>query len=323
VTGQSTVHLALNLKLNLLFPIAQGAIQGTIYGLVGLGLVLLYKSNRIFNFAQGEFGTVAALIGYSFATGATGLPKVPYFVALLLGLVAGTLTGVLTELLVVRPLFHRPRVILLVATAGVALLLVAAETLWFGNQSSQYPPVTEALYGKNAKVAAFSLFGKMSDPASLKVSHQEVFIILGLAVLSAGIALFFRFTATGTAILAVSQEPTAASLVGVSVRRISLVTWALAGFLGAAAGLLFAPIGLIAPGFMTGTILVAAIIAAVLGGITSLPGAFVGGVTIGIVEKIAGSPGLDKFPGSSSVAIAFVLLLILLLRPTGILGKET
>ncbi|MCW2776697.1 MAG: High-affinity branched-chain amino acid transport system permease protein LivH, partial [Frankiales bacterium] len=137
-----------------------------------------------------------------------------------------------------------------------------------------------------------------------------------------GSVAFFRYSPIGTAILAVSQEPTAAAVVGISVSRISLITWTLAGFLGSVAGLLLSPGGgLIGPGTVTATALIAGFTAAVLGGITSLPGAFVGGVLIGVLQRLAGAT-ITQFPGSEQVTVGLVLLAVLLVRPAGLLGKE-
>src|SRR3954462_13984861 len=92
-------------QLNLLKPLVQGLFQGSAYGLLGLGLVLLYKSNRIFNFAQGEFAGVAALVAYLFDTGSQHFPRVPYAFAIVFGVLAAVLVALLTERLVVRPMF--------------------------------------------------------------------------------------------------------------------------------------------------------------------------------------------------------------------------
>jgi branched-chain amino acid transport system permease protein len=308
--------LAFDPQIQLYTPIVQGFFQGAVYGLIGLGIVLLYKSNGIFNFAQAEFGTVAALVTYGALNGSFFGLHMPYGAAALCGVAAGTLTAVLTERLVVRPLFNRPKVILLVGTVGVLLLLVAIEGLVFQELRS--------LPAFNAKTKT----GTFADPAfsigvaSYRVSWQEVLILLVLLILALGSVAFFRYSNTGTAILAVSQEPTAAAVVGISVSRISLITWTLAGFLGSVGGLLLSPGGgLIGPGTVTGTALIAGFTAAVLGGITSLPGAFVGGVLIGILQRLAGA-SITQFPGSEQVTVGLVLLAVLLIRPRGLLGRE-
>ena len=299
--------LALDFNADVLTPVVSGAIQGALYGLLGLGLVLLYKGNRIFNFAQGEFGTVAALLTYAFVVGSGGLPKLPFLVAALIGLVGGTLLALLTERVVARPLFRQPKVTTVVATAGVALLAISVELMFTGT---------------NPLTAQPAIRGNFFSAGNLQVSWQQVLIVAVLAVLAVASALFFSRTRTGLAILAVSQEPTATSLAGISVNRISSLTWGMAGFLGATAGILLAPTTLFTPGFMTATALIPAFTAAVFGGITSLPGAFLGGVVIGIIEQFGNKLPPDLVPGGNRVFVFAALLLILLVRPSGLLGKE-
>ena len=295
--------------LDLIAPTITGSIQGAVYGLLGLGLVLLYKSNRIFNFAQAEFGTSAAF-GTLFAANGTGfLPDMPLGLAVLFGLLVGVGIGLLTEFLVVRPLFSAPKVTLVVATAGMALLLIAIQGFLSGAEPGNFPPLVA---------------GDIVNTGAVRITKQQGVIVTVLAVLAVASALFFSRTRTGTAIIAVSQEPTATQLVGISVRRISALTWGIAGFLGAVAGILLSGSnGIIAPGALTGLALIPAFTAAVFGGITSLPGAFLGGVVIGIVESLAqANISKDVLPGSGSVVLFVTLLVVLLLKPAGLLGKE-
>lgn len=315
------VLAAVSVKTNLLLPIITGVFQGSIYGVIALGIVLLYKSNRIFNFAQGEFGTVAAIVANEALLGSFFGWHAPYAVAMLMGLVAGVATAVLTERLVIRPLFDRPKVTITVATVGVALLLIAIETLSVKQQKA-FPGFSTRIAALHKKPYWFAVFGR-------GISYEEVLCLAMLMVLAIAAGLFFTKTDTGVAILAVSQEATASSLVGISIGRISLVTWALAGFLGAVAGLLLSPItGLAGPGYITGTALFTGITAAVLGGVTSLSGAFVGGIAIGVVQKLTNTGNLTAFgvgniPGLDQVIVGLALLAILLLRPRGLFGKET
>jgi branched-chain amino acid transport system permease protein len=312
--------LALDVKLKIGQPLVIGLLQGSVYGLIGLGLVLLYKSNRIFNFAQAEFGTVAGITAYLGLNGKLfHIPwHMPYVVACVVGIVIGTLTAVLTERLVVRPLFDRPKVILVVGTVGVLLLLIALESLVFP-EGKTLPAFNNAKQG---------IFPSLKDPAThlgwanYNLQWEQLLTLGTLVVLALGTVAFFRYSRNGTAILAVSQEPVAAQTVGISVSRISLITWTLAGFLGSVAGILvLAGSAVVSPGVVTGTTLVGGITAAVLGGVTSLPGAFVGGLLVGLLQAYAGT-FLTQFPGSESVAVGVVLLLVLLIRPRGLLGQE-
>lgn len=282
-----------------------GVTTGSAYGMVALGLVLIYKSSGVFNFAQGEFGTVAlyALYLLDFETS--------YWLAFAGALVAAGLMGLLTERLVVRPLFEAPRVTLLVATAGVALLAIAIE-IWFG--SAQGKPIAKGF----DRVDRVEVLG-------VQISDQRLWLIAVLAVLAIVLGLFFTRTNLGLAIIGASQEPTATELVGISVRRLSSFTWMFAALLGGLAALIAVPDGgSFGPGIMTSSFLIPAFTAAVLGGMTSLPGAFVGGVLIGIVQSVATSaPLFEDIPGTKSTLLVFVVLLaVLVIRPQGLLGKR-
>jgi branched-chain amino acid transport system permease protein len=165
----------------------------------------------------------------------------------------------------------------------------------------------------------------------IPILDQDIAKLVMLAVLAVAAFFFFRYTPTGTAILAVSQDSTAARVVGISVERISLISWGIAGLLGGVAGILLAvpPQGTVTPGAFTGSTLTVAFAAAVLGGMTSLPGAFVGGLSLGLIEAFAQAdssfvPGLSSVQnGQSELAVFVVLVVVLLFRPQGMLGRET
>ena len=312
MTVLSSVLASTPFQNNVGIPLVQGAISGLGFALIALGIVLIYKSNKVFNFAQAEFATMAALVAAEAhkgmqVAGLFRLPPLPLWLCLLMGLLAGTGTAVLVERLVIRPLFDAARTTLLVATVGVALGLFYLDRVVLSPDPAPLPVLDRQI--------AFTLLG-------YRVQDQDVVLALVLAVLGVGSVLFFRSRA-GLAILAVSQEPTAAATVGISVSRISLLTWTIAGVLASLAGLVLGPTYGSAPGQFTFTgPLVSGFVAAVLGGMTSLPGAFVGGIVLGIVESVGGHQLQDAIPGASDVATAAVLLLVLLVRPKGILGKE-
>jgi branched-chain amino acid transport system permease protein len=282
-----------------------GTITGSAYGLVALGLVLIYKSSGVFNFAQGEFGTVAVCTLYLLHSN-----DVPYGLAVLGALLAGMLFGFLTERIVIRPLFEAPRVTLLVATAGVALLAIAIQQWLFDNQGR---PIARA-FPRTDRVSVFGV----------DISDQKLWLIATLAVLAVLLGLFFTRTNLGLAIIGASQEPTATELVGISVRRLSTFTWVLAALLGALAAVIAVPdTGQFTPGIMTSAYLIPAFTAAVLGGMTSLPGAFVGGVLVGIIQSVASTAEIfQDIPGTPSTLIVFLVLLgVLIIRPQGLMGK--
>ena len=290
-------------------PLVFGLANGAAFGLVAIGLVLIYKSSRVFNFAAGEFVTLGAFGTYV----GNSVIKLPYPLAMVVGVLFGTAAGLATERLVVRPLSDRPKVTVLVATAAVAIVLIPFE-LMIGKVKPF--PARPAIHGVGVKILG------------VYVSPQQMLIMLALLLSAIGLAWFFGRTDLGLATLATSQEPTASRLVGIRLNRISLLTWGTAGFLGGLAGVLLPPVtSNFTAGFGTTSVLISAFTAAVLGGMTSIPGAFVGGIVVGVVQAMAQFnvnklPGLHDLPGPNSVAILVVLVGVLLVRPTGILGKE-
>ncbi len=281
-----------------------GVITGSGYGLVALGLVLIYKSSGVFNFAQGEFGTIAV-----FALWLAHTNGIPYFPAVLIALLAALVMGLLTERLIIRPLFDAPRVTLLVATAGVSLLAIGLE-IWLGEARLRF--LAPAL----PKANRITVLG-------IVVSDQRLLVLTVLLALAVLLGLFFSRTNLGLAILGVSQEPVATELMGISVRRLSSFVWGLAALLGGLAGVLTAGVTQnFAPGYLTSSALIPGFAAAVLGGMTSLPGAFVGGVIVGVAQSLAVSaPAFTDIPGAGSVMVFVLLVAVLTVRPQGLLGK--
>jgi branched-chain amino acid transport system permease protein len=305
-----------------------GLVNGAVFGLVGLGLVIVYKGTRVFNFAQAEMGTLAA---YFLFVSIEKL-KVPYAVGVLFALVAAVAAGLLAERVFVRPLLNAPRITLLVGTIAMALFAIGVEILVFRIEPENLPA---AISASNAagEPRGIHLFGSIINPQSILI----VAVLIGLGVL---LAYFFSRTDLGLAVLATSQDPFATRVVGIGVERMSMFIWGSAAFLGAIAGILYVPtIGLLVPGVMTSNILIPAFTGAVLGGMTSLPGAFVGGAVIGLVQALAawagghfqagtdaaGAPRLlaNLIPGIEQVAVLLVLLVVLLARPQGLMGRES
>jgi len=284
--------------------LALGLFQGAVYGLLAVGIVLVYKAKRVFNFAQGEFGGVAAFTAYAIVVGA-GLP---YWVGVLGGLAAAVAMGLIVERAIVRPLESSSRTIMLVALVGVALFTIAIIVLVGQPIPRVMPPLIEG--------GGVNILGAGILP-------QQLILMAVLAVLAAAMAWFFK-TDLGLAVLASSQDTRAAQVVGISPTAVARLVWGMAALLGGIAGLLYAPVGIFTPGFMTLTMLVPAFAAAVLGGMTSLPGAFIGGLAIGVVQNL-GIYYLGQqlnVPGAAELGVFALLMLVLLIRPQGLLGKE-
>jgi branched-chain amino acid transport system permease protein len=285
-----------------------GILQGATYGLLAVGLVLVYKGVRVFNFSQGEFGTVAAFIAFALIEA-----DLPVWVAIIGGFAAAVLLGLFMERVVIRPLFDAPRVTMLVATVGFALFVIAVTVLVGKPEPRVLNPV---IGGQPDDLWVF---------LGAAIPYQQVLILVVLVALAAALAVFFSRTNLGLAVLALSQDPLATRIMGISVTNLSRFIWGFAAFLGALVGILQGgvPGASITPGFMTTTFLVPAFTGAVLGGMTSLPGAFVGGLLVGIAQNV-GITYLPKLgvPGSSELTVFALLLLVLLIRPRGLLGAE-
>jgi branched-chain amino acid transport system permease protein len=305
-------------------PIVIGLLTGTAYGLVSIGLVLVYKGARVFNFAQGEFGTLAGFITYVLIEQVSS-PDIPYWLAALIAVAAVVLIGLGMERVVVRPLLSAPRITLLVATIAFALLCIGVQIMLFLPEAKDLPRIIEPLNAAGTPVGP-EVAGFIIEPQLLLI----VAVLLALAVI---LGYFFSKTDLGLAILATSQDAFATRVVGIGVERVSRFIWGSAAFLGAVAGILYIPPSLpLTPGVMTAGVLIASFTAAVIGGMTSLPGAFLGGITVGVIQQLAGWAGgnyqigerfiQDIVPGSANVAVLVVLLLVLLIRPQGLLGRE-
>ena len=282
-----------------------GVVVGSIYGLIGLGIVLVYKGSRVLNFAQPELGTFALFITYQVVE--WGLPWIAGAAA---GVVVAALLSLTFERLVVARMTDVPRLTVAVATVGLALLLLGLEIkLWPGD----------------AKPLAGPISGRGIDLLGVRVSPTEQIALGMVAILGVGLGWFLRRTDFGLGVVAAAQDPLAVRLVGVRLSRVSMFTWTTAGVLAAIAALLIQPtIGNFSAGFMVNFVFVPALAAALLGGMRSLPGTFVGGLVVGILSQ-----GMERafissgaVPGPEIIAVYVVILAILLLRPQGVLVRR-
>ena len=282
-----------------------GLANGGVYALLAVGIVLVFKGSRVLNFAQGEMGTFGLFVAF-WMIDQQGFP---WWVGALAAIAVVALIGFTFERVVVRNMGDAPRLTVAVATIGLLLLLFALELKIFGPSPRILPP---PITGLGLEVAGFF------------VSPTQILALLTAVGLGISLAAFLKKTDFGLGVLAASQDPGATRLAGIRVGRVSAFTWALAGAVSAIAALLIEPtIGIFAAGFMTG-LFVRALAAALLGGLTSLPGAFVGGVAVGVLEALIGQRFVQStFPGIQSVAVMVVIVLVLLIRPNGLFGKAT
>ena len=251
----------------------------------------------------------------------------PYGVAVVLALIGALLVGLALERVVIRPLINAPRITVMVSTIAIALLAIGAEILFSKAEPRTLAPAFPATAGGEPAGVYLPGFEFQIDP-------QRLLTLAVLLLVGAALAYFFSRTDLGLAVLATSQDNFATKVVGIGVERMSMFIWGTAAILGAIAGILFVPIsGTLIPGSDDDEHpRYPAFTAAVLGGMTSLPGAFLGGIAIGFVQStslwasghyfLGDTPIQQTIPGSEQIAIFGLLLIVLLARPQGLLGKE-
>lgn len=277
-----------------------GLANGSLYALLALGLVLIYRSQDMVNWAHGEFLMTGAFIGYT-AYVQLGWP---YPVAFATALLGGVLLGYLTERVLVRPLAHQPHITLAMLTIGIGITLKGIARLPFGSDIYAFPPA----------------FG--AEPiriGGLIIAPQSIVNVVAAIVISGGFLAVFRLSSIGRQMRATQQSPIGAAMVGVNVNAIYSLTWMVAAAVGAAAGFLAAPLTLLYPD-MGGAYLLKAFAAAVLGGFGSPVGAIVGGVLIGLTEMLAGG-----FISTRVMQIApyILIIVIIFVLPEGLFGQRS
>jgi branched-chain amino acid transport system permease protein len=285
-------------------PIILGLIAGSIYALIALGIALVYKSSRVLNFAQAEVGTLTLYATYGVSV-SLGLPWIVGALASIAGAVA---IGLVFERLVIRRMITAPRVTVAVATIGLFTLMLSVEAQFFAGKIFILPPPF--------RTGGVSIAG-------VYVSANQWLALGVVAVVAAALAAFLRFTDFGLAVLASADDPVAAQLMGAPRNRISAFIWGTAGALSALAVLLIEPtVGALAPGAFAG-LFVGGLTAALVGGLSSLAGAFVGGLVVGIVEaEVKAHLVVSQIPSTNVAAMLVMVLLVLLLRPQGLLGSR-
>lgn len=288
-----------------------GLVTGTIYGLIGLGVVLIFKSQRIVNFAQAEFATFGAFMLYVFVE-LLGWRGALYPVSAVLAVALTVLLAITVERVVIKPLRDSPAVTTFVATAGVALLIIGVTFVVAGANIVIVEPVLPGLEQRAA--AEWGILALLSP--------QRLLVLACLVVTAVALAWFFAKTLLGKGILAMSVEPFAVRLAGISTERMSVLIWGVAGLLAGLAGVAFVPTLALFPGLFTSIALVPALTAVVIGGLTSLPGALVGGLALGFVAETASQLAPPGVPEPAIIASFAILLLTLLFRPQGLLARE-
>ena len=280
-----------------------GVSLGSVYAIIALGYTMVYGIAKMLNFAHGDFIMIGAYVVLT-CVATAGLNPV---LAVLIGIVACTVLGVVIERVAYRPLRNAASPLAVLITAiGVSYLLQNIALLIFGSNTKSFPEII--------KLPNLTLAG-----GQLTITGTTILTIVACLVIMAGLMIFINKTKAGQAMLAVSEDKGAAQLMGINVNGTIALTFAIGSALAALAGvLLCSTYPSLTPytGSMPG---IKAFVAAVFGGIGSIPGALIGGVLLGVIEIL----GKAYISSQLADAIVFaVLIIVLLVKPTGILGKN-
>lgn len=295
-----------------------GLSLGSIYALIALGYTMVYGIAKMLNFAHGDIIMVG---GYAVFT-AMSSSWCPVWLSVIIGIVVCTVLGVLTEKIAYKPLRNAPPLAVLITAIGVSYLLQNVALLIFGSAAKNFTSVVDGMppfLVVTDNGTRFFSAAEAGAKISLKISMETFISVVVSLVIMAALTWFINKTKAGKAMLAVAEDKGAAQLMGINVNGTISLTFAIGSALAAVASVLMcSAYPQLSPytGSMPG---IKAFVAAVFGGIGSIPGAMIGGILLGVIEQLAKA----YISSQLSDAIVFlVLIVVLVVRPTGILGKK-
>jgi branched-chain amino acid transport system permease protein len=290
------VHQFINVTLS-------GLIQGSVFAAFALALVLIWRSTRIVNFAQGAMAAATSFIALSLIHGGQS-----YWVAFVVALACGFVLGAVIERVVVRPVEGGPELNAVIVTLGLFVAIEALIAIIAGSSFQSFP-------------APFGLRGLSIGGSTFGLSPNNVFVLVAVFVTMLLLVGLFRYTRVGLAMRASAFGQEVARLLGVRVGRMLTLGWGLAAVVGSLSGLLIAGGTLVSPGYMD-SLIVFGFVAAVLGGLDSPVGAIVGGLILGLALTYV-SGYVPRGSGLVSLAALVILMLVLLVRPGGLFSSTT
>ena len=278
---------------------ASGLSNGCVYGLMALGFVLIYKAAEQVNFAQGDMMMLGAFLAVGL--GNDSYLGLPFWLACIGAVLAMAAIGWLIECALLRRVFGQSQVVVAILTIAIGFLLRF---------------VAGAIWGHEPRMLESPITGVTTTLGALALGLDEIIVIVATITLTGALFAFFNHTKLGVAMQASSQNQLAAYYMGIPVKRIHGLAWAIAGAAAAVAGILLACKGSIDPN--TGFLGIKAFAAAVIGGFGSLPGALAGGLIVGLIEQFAAR---HIEAGYSHIAPYAVMLLVLFVRPRGLFAQ--
>ncbi len=274
--------------------IVGGVAQGCVYGLIALGFVLIYKATEMVNFAQGDVMMLGAFMALTFI----GTMGMNYWLGFLLAAVAMAVFGYLLDALVLRRIIGQPQFAIVILTISLGFIFRSAAGFIWGHETQSFPtPFTN----------------RSLNAGGVVLPLETLSMIAGTLILAGLLFLFFNYTKLGNAMQAASQNQLAAYYMGIPVKRINSLIWALSAVVATIAGVLLSPTSLVDPSI--GFLGIKAFAAAVVGGFGSLIGTVLGGLIVGVSETLAG-----RFlpPGFKEIVAYLIMLGVLVVRPQGL-----
>ncbi|MBU1277223.1 MAG: branched-chain amino acid ABC transporter permease [Proteobacteria bacterium] len=282
--------------------LVSGIAVGSLYALIAMGFVLIYKGTGVINFAQGEVIMVAAFIAYYLTKGF----GIPFLLAVPITLVATALLGAITERLVIRPMLGEPVFSVVMITIGLSIFLRSMAGIVFGHHNYILPnpfPVEPV------------------HIAGITLSHNHIWSMGVAFCLMVVFFLFFQYSRLGLGMRATANDQDTATLMGVNIKRVYALTWGISFLVAGVAGIFLANVMVLNVGLAF--VAISAFPAVILGGLESVPGAIIGGLAIGVIENLAGGY-LDQMVGGGikDVTPFAVLFLVLMIKPYGLFGTK-
>lgn len=279
--------------------IVSGLESGALYALAALGLVLLYKTSDVVNFAHGEMGMVTTFVSFTIMT-SWGQS---FGVAFLLSLVFAACFGAVTERVIMRPAGKLPHLSQVILTLGMFMAFRGAASMIWGSEPTSFPVPIE---------------GSPLTMAGIVMMPSDLFVVGVTVVLMVALFLFFKYSKIGLAMRAVAMNVQTSRLMGIKVGSVNMYAWAVSAVLGGVAGMLIAPKTFLDP-VMMGEVAIMAFAAAVLGGFKSLPGAVIGGLIVGVTENLVAIYISSEL---KSTFVFLLLIIVLYVKPAGLFGTK-